>query len=214
MAQYKKGIVTNESILLAAKESFRIEGYKSTTIASICRKCDIKLGTFTYYFNKKEDLLQTIYTSYMENCRGYIKSLNLNLKPVENHILVVALYYYNIYTNDTTFNFHKEILGITSMNSIFPNPKAMIEDFAVEGLVLESDALYDVFVKADNAVRREFNLMFFNKLNSIPDGKTLLLNIYSVAGQLFRIDQERIQKAVEFAYNFVKTNPIKDITLI
>lgn len=215
MAQYKNGIATNESIISVAKESFLQEGFKKATIASICKKCDIKLGTFTYYYNKKEDLLQTIYTSYMQNCRDYISSKNLNLSSYEKHIYVVTLYYYNIYHHKEIFEFHREVLSITSMNSVFKNPKEMIDDFVIGGTIKEDNPLYDLFVKADNAVRREFNLIYFSKEHSsMDDIKQLLADIYFTAASLFGLDISSVLTTIDNAYNFVKTEGDTSIRLL
>lgn len=215
MAQYKKGIITNDSIINVARESFKEDGFKNTTIASICKKCGIKLGTFTYYFNRKEDLLATIYTSYMQRCREYINKQNLNLSTTEKHIYVVAMYYYNIYYHKQVFDFHREVLSITSMNNIFINPKEMIEDFADGGNIDKSSPLYDLYVTADNAVRREFNLIYFNREHSSMDEvKGLLSDIYSLAATMFSIDIDHVLKTVEDGYNYAKNHGDKSITLI
>lgn len=215
MGQYKKGIITGDSIISAAKDNFKENGLKGTTIASICKKCNIKLGTFTYYYNKKEILLQTIYTSYMNKCREFIASKNLHLSPAENHIYVVAMYYYNIYSNEQIFSFHKEVLSLTSMNNIFQNPREMIDDFAADGNTSYDLPYYELFVKADNAIRREFNLNYFNKThNSIDDIKLLLMDIYILAATMFNIDLDIVKKSVENGYEYAKKHGDKNITLL
>ena len=58
---YKTGIETKNTIVSSAKDLFYGHGYRNVTVHEICKLAGVKLGTFTYYFSRKNDLLCELY---------------------------------------------------------------------------------------------------------------------------------------------------------
>lgn len=56
----KKGIQTQKNIMSQAKELFYTQGYNNTGMVDIANNSEVGLGTLTYYFNKKEDIVDEI----------------------------------------------------------------------------------------------------------------------------------------------------------
>lgn len=216
MPTYKKGLATQENIINTARKLFYIYGYHDVPISQICRESNVKLGTFTYYFKKKEDLLRYIYTDYMKRCKEFVSSKNLPYRSSKKHIFSIAYYYVNIYSDSNIILFHKEILNnIGSMNVIFSNSKDNIIDFAVDGNTDTESKDFELFVLSDNAVRRELNLRFINNAKyDISSVIGLIRDIYITSGRIFGLDLSTIQQDCDEALEFVIENLSAKIRLL
>lgn len=51
---------TKEDILITARELFNGYGYKNISMRDIAKKLNISVGNLTYYFKKKEDLIEEV----------------------------------------------------------------------------------------------------------------------------------------------------------
>lgn len=51
---------TKEDILITARELFNEYGYKNISMRDIAKKLNISVGNLTYYFKKKEDLIEEV----------------------------------------------------------------------------------------------------------------------------------------------------------
>ena len=200
---YKNGSETKQNIEKSAKKLFYEYGYRKVSVSAICREADVKLGTFTYYFPKKEDLLRHIYTEYMNECRSCIDTLTDELDAPARHLHIVMLYYGNIYRDNNIIRFHRDILDLGSMNVIFSNSADLIRSFSSGGGMEKDSAFYELAIVADNAVRRELNINFIdNEEHTMPNVKTLIHNIYSVNARLFGIEQQLMDSYLSAAYDF------------
>ena len=56
MATSRKGTQTKSNIITTAKILFYENGYNKTGIQDIADRADVKLGTITYYYKKKDDM--------------------------------------------------------------------------------------------------------------------------------------------------------------
>lgn len=54
---------TKKDIILTARNLFNIHGYNSISMRDIANELGISVGNLTYYFNKKEDLIEEIDTT-------------------------------------------------------------------------------------------------------------------------------------------------------
>lgn len=213
---YKTGIETKNTIVNSAKKLFYKHGYRGVTVHEICKLANVKLGTFTYYFSRKNDLLCELYYSYMQSCRDFIDSQGIEFpSPAEHHMHVVMLYYYKLYSDEHTAAFHHQVLSQGSMNAYFENPRALIADFSDEGTVDRNDSAYNLLVLADNAVRRELNMNFFERGGrGIDDVERLLNDIYSITARLFGTDQEKLRVYIAHARAFVESHADAPVALL
>ncbi|MBQ9328763.1 MAG: TetR/AcrR family transcriptional regulator [Solobacterium sp.] len=212
---YRRGISTKNRIITVAKELFRQKGYKDASVNEICNKSDTKLGTFTYYFPKKTDLLSTLYTEYMQKCIDYIDSHNSGFDPFKHHLYSVMLYYMNLYSDEEVVRFHKEVMEIASMNQWFHNPRLLVSEFSGGADRFEDDRTFDLYVKADNAVRRELNIDFINQPDHSPQKiKALVVDIYTINAKMFDVDLDKVIDALNDAYTFAIKNHGGNISLL
>ena len=208
---YKTGIETKQSIIACAKELFCRSGLKNTSVSQICQKACVKLGTFTYYFPKKNDLLNYLYADYMKRCIEFVDSQNLELCAEEHHLFVVMFYYLKLYSDEAIVRFHQETLSIGSMNMWFLNPRSLISDFSGNS----DDPLFNLYVKADNAVRRELNLNFIQSEDRSPQGiYSLIKDIYTINAKFFDLDLDQLNIWLDHAFLFAKQHRREPITLL
>ena len=212
---YKTGIETRQNIINKAKKLFLKHGFKNTSVQQICQASNTKLGTFTYYFPKKNDLFSVIYSDYMQRCVEYVESKKPKLSPAKHHLYSVMLYYGNLYRNEKLVAFHKEALSIASMNAWFQDPRILISEYSGKNISKMDSAFYDLCAKADNAVRRELNLDFIaSKDHSIKKIKELLESIYLINARLFGVDRDLTMQYLNDAYKFYLQNQDNNITLL
>lgn len=212
---YKTGIETKQNIIDCSKKLFHEQGYKQTSVNAICQASDTKLGTFTYYFPKKQDLLSELYPDYMQRCVDYVDAHTEGLSLARRHMYVVMLYYGNLYSDLRTVSFHQEVLQIASMNVWFHNTRVLISDYSGSNAQGMDDDIYDLCVEADNAVRRELNLEFIERGDFRPLAvKELMHRIYTINARLFGIDQKLMENDLDAAYEFLQKNRRAKISLL
>ena len=210
---YRTGVETRTAIVASAKKLFYAIGFRETTVKQICLESGTKLGTFTYYFKKKEDLFDQIYSSYMDKCCEYVDSLDLPLCDDEKIIYSVMLYYYNIYRDENIVRFHKEALLQKYSNFVLESPREVVGGFS--GCLKPDDPRYRLAVIADDAIRRELNLRFIALYAEEGyDVRNLLKMIYFITARLFGSDENKLREYIEAAYQYFNSQPFINITLL
>ena len=208
---YKTGIKTKLKIIQCAQKLFYEYGYLEATVKQICESSGAKLGTFTYYFNKKEDLLKHIYNSYMVSCCDYVDSFNLELSSLERHLHIVMLYYYNIYKDARIIRFHREILSLDLLDITYDNSA----NNTYSELLKNRDDHYSLEIIADNAVRKQLNLLALARTDhDIGSVKKLLQDIYYITARLFDVDKELLSIYIDHASEFVTRHMDADVFLL
>jgi len=90
-------ITNKEKILSTATELFIKQGYEKTSVNDIIKKLGVAKGTFYYYFNSKEDLLDEIVKQLAEQIMKPIRKLvaqkNLNALEKLAKIFELSLKY-------------------------------------------------------------------------------------------------------------------------
>lgn len=202
MINTKKGIKTQETILKTAKELFYKNGFNDVSLSDICEHSNHRLGTLTYYFPKKWNIIDSLYQQYMNNIQAFVKENTENISPAERYIYVIILYYYNIYSDDNITRFHHQIMSESSMNNIFYDTKQFIVPILGENI---NETLLDLYVIADNAVRRELNLSFMQKTtaHTLEAVVELVRNIHLVATRLYGFDEELLDSYISKGEEFV-----------
>ena len=76
MATSRKGTQTKSNIITTAKILFYENGYNKTGIQDIADRADVKLGTITYYYKKKDDMITDIYNVFFLALYDYVSSVS------------------------------------------------------------------------------------------------------------------------------------------
>jgi AcrR family transcriptional regulator len=213
---YRTGIETKLTILETAKSLFYQRGYKAVTVHEICDGAGVKLGTFTYYFSRKDDLIGAIYNSYMTACKDYVDAnAPAGLSPAEHHMFAVMLYYSRLYQDEHIIAFHREVLKLGSESAYFENPRAVLADFSDDCAIDRNDPTYGLMVMADNAVRGALNVDFASQdSHSLADVRQLLTDIYTITARLFGTNREALLAYIDSAYRFVQCHESADVSLL
>ena len=212
MANTQKGIKTQESILKSAKHLFYQHGFDMVSLNDICLHSATKLGTLTYYFPKKWNIIDSLYQQYMARVQNFVRENTENIPDAERYCYVILMYYYNIYADDSITRFHYRIMLEGSMNEIFNDTKQFILPLLGENI---DDGLLNLYIIADNAVRRELNLAFMrdSKEHDLASIVELIRRIHLVAVRLYGFDTQTLDEYLERAYKFLLAHR-NDIKLI
>lgn len=97
MKSIKKSEATRTHILDVALDSFRRQGFESTTMRGIAAEAGVSLGLAYYYFDSKEDLVMAFYERAMEAMAPRLEAVFAANTGFENRvaaILTVKLDYF------------------------------------------------------------------------------------------------------------------------
>lgn len=90
----KRAAETVSEILKAAEELFGKEGYESTTVNDIVRKCGMTKGAFYYYFKTKDEVLDRLFTDHYnaiyETATPVIKNTDLSWEEKLKEIISLS----------------------------------------------------------------------------------------------------------------------------
>ncbi|MGN1399139.1 MAG: TetR/AcrR family transcriptional regulator [Erysipelotrichaceae bacterium] len=212
---YKKGIATKETIVNESKKLFYIYGYKMVNISEICRNSNCKLGTFTYYFPKKENLITELYERYLDNCYKHVMKYASIDSKMEMHIYAICFYYHNLFLNENCRNFQQEILSIKSMNEIFADPTNQIRNFLYNSDIDFNSEKFSLITICDHASRRELNLLFMQEgIFTKASIKNLMVKIYTHLSLLSGYDINTITGYIDAAFQFIDNYPDDTVTLL
>lgn len=201
MKKYKKGLQTERIILQTAKILFYNYGYSKTSMRDICAATGIQLGTLTYYFKKKKDIAERIYSEFIVRLMSLVRTHTYHNKMngIQLNFHKQVYHYHAIYSDPQTRAFHAEMLHseyiyeeiiLKLYNPYFRDlPNRMTkEDF-------------DTAVFADSCLRKEFGLRYINE----PQSQTvteLYTTIQTMTGRLMRIPEETTQQYIQEALTF------------
>ena len=144
------------------------------------------------------------------------------LCQVENGLLTGIIETKNIskaddyaYTLNEDGTVNKITDGIASMNFWFHNTRRLIAGYSGEGSLPSDDPHFGLYVKADNAVRRELNLNFIeNSDHSLPAIKELLEEIYTINAKLFDVGLDLTEHYLAEAFAFAERCLEEDLSLL
>lgn len=88
----KDPIVRKNEILDAAEHLFVTNGYNETSIADIVKEVDVAKGTFYYYFQSKDEILDEVLLRLIaEDEKRMLQVLNdMSLAPIQKMLLMIA----------------------------------------------------------------------------------------------------------------------------
>lgn len=96
----KKKSHTQTALVQNALSLFVEKGFDATTIADICDKTDLAVGTFYNYFKSKEDLLHFILADKIKGISDRILAIKTLDVSYRGKIEYMFLYFYSFYENN------------------------------------------------------------------------------------------------------------------
>lgn len=118
MGEKKKNGETRTIIISHAKKHFYQFGYNKTRMQAIADDSGIALGTLSYHFAKKENIVSSILTEYLQRLYDHVASLcNEPLNALERHFYASIPFYHNLLTEKSTCRFYYEYMQNQSIHS-------------------------------------------------------------------------------------------------
>lgn len=207
VATSRKGSKTKNLILTSAKRLFKEKGFAKTSVMDICAATGVKAGTFTYYFNTKDDLVRTIYAEVFLKCYDFVDNkIDRKLNSMEKNTFVAFLYFHALLDDKQISAFHHEILLKGSVSSfIYPIAFPLFKYYNRDlNLNLSDKELADIDL-AVNGISREIVTDFLENpgKRSIID---MVNTIYIFRARIFTIDENLMKvylfNGMEFERNY------------
>lgn len=100
----KNPIVRREEIITIAEQLFVQQGYEHTSVSDIVKQAKVAQGTFYYYFQSKDQVLEAITDRFVDDIHSMLKNTNLNttMNAIEKTI--------NLYQNLSMYGKNREKL--------------------------------------------------------------------------------------------------------
>lgn len=212
MAKSKKGTRTKQNIINSAKVLFYQDGYNKAGIQDIADHANVKLGTITYYYKKKDDMLIDIYNVFFLALYDYVSTMEENSNLYTKYIYTLVLYYDTIFKDEHNKLLYYEVLvknvnpqgRINIMNTL--NRSCL--DFFNKSY-FESDLT--VISRSEYGARKELFINFYEKDIKFTNRGLIYFLIRNLS-RLMNLDGEMtentIHQGMEFA-NKYKPEEIK-----
>ncbi len=206
-AKSRKGTLTKRNIITAARQLFYENGYNKTGIQDIADFADVKLGTITYYFKKKDDMISDIYNTFFMALYDYVseasdKDLNLYTK----YCYTLVLYYHAILSDSHNALLYYEVLlknvGYGSQVAITKTLNRSCLDFLNKSY---ADIDLEIINQAEYGARKELFINYYEGRLKV-DPETLCYYFVKNLFRLMNLDSDMIQNTLRQAFRFLKEN--------
>lgn len=215
VAKSRKGIMTKQNIINAAKSLFYEHGYNKTGIQDIADFADVKLGTITYYFKKKDDMIADIYNTFFMALYDYVseaseRDLNLYTK----YCYTLILYYYKILSDPSNTLLYYEVLTKNVDDggclAITKTLNRSCLDFLNKSYT-EKDL--EIIALAEFGARKEMFMDYYEReLDfSIED---MCMYFVKTLFRLMDLDGDMIRNTIDQAFRFLRENDPKHIRFL
>lgn len=214
MATSKKGSQTKQNIINTAKILFYEGGYNKTGIQDIADRADVKLGTITYYYKKKDDMITDIYNVFFLALYDYVSSVSENLNLYTKYCYSLVLYYEAILNDERNKTLYYEVLA----KNVNPHGRTNISntlnrsclDFLNKNYI---EADLEVIARSEYGARKELFIDFYEKNIKF----TSRAMIYFFIRNLFRLmnlDGEMIENTIQQGFEFSNKNKPEHIKFL
>ncbi|WP_373482056.1 TetR/AcrR family transcriptional regulator [Acetobacterium sp.] len=214
MATSRKGTQTKSNIITTAKVLFYENGYNKTGIQDIADRADVKLGTITYYYKKKDDMITDIYNVFFLALYDYVSSVSENLNLYTKYCYSLVLYYEAILNDERNKTLYYEVL----VKNVNPHGRTNITntlnrsclDFLNKNYI---EADLEVIARSEYGARKELFIDFYEKNIKF----TSRAMIYFFIRNLFRLmnlDGEMIENTIQQGFEFSNKNKPEGIKFL
>lgn len=216
MYKSKKGTLTELGIIKSTKGLFHEKGYAKTSMRDISSHANVKLGTLTYYFNKKEELCLRIYADTVIRLYSFIRSNKQEkLNSIQLNFHMTCLYQKCYSIDRATSDFHLEIISHENIyRSIYSQLFARLYATIYRELaknIPERDLETAIF--SDLCVKRELSSRFLKK-DYPKDFRELFRDSATMMGRIFRLNEETTQQYINEAIQFCDLHDSSSIALL
>lgn len=109
---------TRNKIIEVSKKYFYELGYSKTRMQDIAKESDIVIGSLTYHFKKKENIVSAILTEYLKRLYEYtLNHTKENLNHLQLHFYASIPFYKNLLIDEKVKRFFYEFTQAQSVHS-------------------------------------------------------------------------------------------------
>ena len=214
MTTSKKGNQTKQNIINSAKILFYEHGYNKTGIQDIADHADVKLGTITYYYKKKDDMITDIYNVFFLALYDYVSVTSNNLNLFTKYCYSLVLYYEAILNNEHNKNLYYEVL----IKNVNPKGRTNITntlnrsclDFLNKNYI---EADLEVIARSDYGARKELFVNFYEKEIKFT-GRAMIYFFIRNLFRLMNLDGDMIENTIQQGFEFSNKNKQQDIKFL
>lgn len=214
MTTSKKGNQTKQNIINSAKILFYEHGYNKTGIQDIADHADVKLGTITYYYKKKDDMITDIYNVFFLALYDYVSVTSNNLNLFTKYCYSLVLYYEAILNNEHNKNLYYEVL----IKNVNPKGRTNITntlnrsclDFLNKNYI---EADLEVIARSDYGARKELFVNFYEKEIKFT-GRAMIYFFIRNLFRLMNLDGDMIENTIQQGFEFSNKNKPQDIKFL
>ncbi|MGL4606409.1 MAG: TetR/AcrR family transcriptional regulator [Eubacteriaceae bacterium] len=214
MATSKKGIQTKQNIINTARELFYEHGYNKTGIQDIADRANVKLGTITYYYKKKDDMIADIYNVFFLALYDFVSTSSEHLNLYTKYCYTLVLYYEAVLNDEKNKTLYYEVL----VKDVNPSGRLNITktmnrsclDFLNKNYI---EADLEVIARSEYGARKQLFIDFYEKEIKL----TTRAMIYFMIRNLFRLmnlDGEMIENTIQQAFEFSNRNKPEGIKFL
>lgn len=214
MTTSKKGNQTKQNIINSAKILFYEHGYNKTGIQDIADHADVKLGTITYYYKKKDDMITDIYNVFFLALYDYVSVTSNNLNLFTKYCYSLVLYYEAILNNEHNKNLYYEVL----IKNVNPKGRTNITntlnrsclDFLNKNYI---EADLEVIARSDYGARKELFVNFYEKEIKFT-GRAMIYFFIRNLFRLMNLDGDMIENTIQQGFEFSNKNKPENIKFL
>lgn len=214
MAKSKKGTQTKLNIINSAKKLFYEYGYNKSGIQDIADDANVKLGTITYYYKKKDDMITDIYNVFFLDLYDYVSTIEGNLSLYTKYCYTLVLYYDALLKDEHNKLLYYEVL----IKNINPQGRINITntlnrsclDFFNKNYI-EADLI--VIARSEYGARKELFINFYEKeIKFTNRGLTyfFIRNLF----RLMNLDGEMIENTIQQGMEFANQHQPEEIKFL
>lgn len=214
MAKSKKGNQTKQNIINSAKKLFYHHGYNKSGIQDIADDANVKLGTITYYYKKKDDMITDIYNVFFLSLYDYVSTIEENLNLYTKYCYALVLYYDAILRDENNKLLYYEVLvknvnpqgRINIMNTL--NRSCL--DFFNKSYI---EADLTVIARAEYGARKELYINFYEKDIKFTNRALIYFFIRNLF-RLMNLDGEMIENTIQQGMEFTNKHKPEEIKFL
>lgn len=154
-----------ERIYQNAKELLYKDGFNKTTIKKIAEASDVPISLVHYYFNKKEEIIRSIYIDFLNNIEFFLyrNKPEIYSNSILSHAVTSRIYYDIILKDENNRRVYLEVLHSSSNYRILSKyMNKMYHKYVEDNHLVLSDELFKAYVLMDFGARRELLLQYFD----------------------------------------------------
>lgn len=207
-----KGRKTRENIMNTAKKLFYERGYTNTGIQDIAEEAGVKLGTMTYYFKKKTDLVGEIYNTYFMGLYNTIgETLGSDATLFTKYCFTMVCFFESILKDSKNARFYYEILAKDASRK---ERLYLIKTFNRSCLdffnkTYEKDDL-DAYAIINYGAQKEIFMDFYDR-ELLYEPQSVVEYLVRNTFRILAIDKETLDNTIEQAFRFSESGVVSEI---